>query len=339
MRIPVIVLSGFLGSGKTTLLLRLLQESRARGLKPGVIMNELGSRDVDGHILSQFSDTSIEKMLDGCVCCSRKSELAGSIAALVKQQPDFIVIELTGVANPEEIADALTEPSILGQVSMKQIVTVLDSEHVLLYNSIFEADLALVRTLRRQIETADLLIVNKTDLVTETKLNKIDKAIRKQNDKAGIIHTTFSGVDLDLMLSGVKKRAGQEPAIVPISRPFRMTTAVPKSSLTSENQTKNDAHESPSFTRVQTMTLTISSHPLPSRKQIDRLLSKFKHALLRAKGYIRLNEHTQQAALMQHAGGRTSWSPSEYTGEPYMVFIGIDLDEQAIRAEWERRVV
>src|SRR5688572_21209963 len=114
MRIPVFVLSGFLGSGKTTLLLRLLDEAKTRGLQPGVIMNELGSMDVDGHILNGHSDTAIEKLLDGCVCCSRRSELAGSIQTLTKQNPDVIFIELTGVANPEEIADALTEPQVLG---------------------------------------------------------------------------------------------------------------------------------------------------------------------------------------------------------------------------------
>lgn len=76
MKIPVIMLSGFLGSGKTTLLLSLLKESKRRGLNPGIIMNELGAKDVDGYILQESTGTRVEKLLDGCICCSRKGGAA-----------------------------------------------------------------------------------------------------------------------------------------------------------------------------------------------------------------------------------------------------------------------
>ncbi|MBW7459833.1 GTP-binding protein, partial [Paenibacillus sepulcri] len=79
MTIPVMILSGFLGSGKTTLLLRLLEEARIRGIRPGILMNELGKQDVDGNILSEQLGVQVEKLLDGCVCCSKKEELAGSL--------------------------------------------------------------------------------------------------------------------------------------------------------------------------------------------------------------------------------------------------------------------
>ncbi|UUZ95497.1 hypothetical protein LJK87_14210 [Paenibacillus sp. P25] len=152
MRVPVVVLSGFLGGGKTTLLLRMVDEARARGLRPGILMNELGRLDVDGFTVSGQDDTAIQKLLDGCICCSKKSELAGSLNRLQQQKPDVIFIELTGVANPEEIADALTEPGLLRSMQLKQIVTVLDAENVLDYNSIFSSDRQLVHTLRRQME-------------------------------------------------------------------------------------------------------------------------------------------------------------------------------------------
>lgn len=73
MKIPVIVLIGFLGSGKTTLLLRLIEEAKRLGLEPGILMNELGKYDVDGHIISDFNPgIAVEKLLDGCICCSKK---------------------------------------------------------------------------------------------------------------------------------------------------------------------------------------------------------------------------------------------------------------------------
>ncbi|MGM0881431.1 MAG: CobW family GTP-binding protein [Bacillota bacterium] len=328
MRIPVIVLSGFLGSGKTTLLLRLLDEAKTRGLQPGVIMNELGSMDVDGHILNGHSDMAIEKLLDGCVCCSRRSELAGSIQTLSKQKPDVIFIELTGVANPEEIADALTEPQVLGLVQLKQIVTLLDAEHVLTYNSIFESDLSLLRTLRRQMETADLIIVNKTDLVTAPKLSKIDKVIRKQNDTALVIPAAHGQIDLNLLLATVKK---QERQAIPVARSFKMLKAVPAGHHQDKEQTIPE--KTLSFSRVQTMTLPVVSQP--SRRQIEKFLLKFKDQLLRAKGYIRLKEE-KSVMLMQYAGKRITWTESDYTGDSYIVFIGINLNEQQLEAEWNR---
>lgn len=330
MRIPVIVLSGFLGSGKTTLLLRLLDEAKTRGLQPGIIMNELGSMDVDGHILNGHSDTAIEKLLDGCVCCSRRSELAGSIQTLTKQNPDVIFIELTGVANPEEIADALTEPQVLGLVQLKQIVTLLDAEHVLTYNSIFESDLSLLRTLRRQMETADLIIVNKTDLVTASKLSKIDKVIRKQNDTALVISAAHSQIDLNLLLATVKK---QERQAIPVARSFKMLKAVPAGHHQDKEQTIPE--KTLSFSRVQTMTLPIVSATQPSRRHIEKFLLKFKEQLLRAKGYIRLKEE-KSVMLMQYAGKRITWTESGFSGESYIVFIGINLNKQQLEAEWKR---
>jgi G3E family GTPase len=164
MKVPVIVLSGFLGSGKTTLLLRLIEESGKRHLQPGILMNELGKHDVDGQILLNFSpELSLEKLLDGCICCSKKSEVADSLSNLLRKKPDVIFIELTGVANPEEIADCLTEPQLLNKMYLKQIITILDAENILDYNSIFSTDTNLRHTLRRQMEVADVLIINKVD--------------------------------------------------------------------------------------------------------------------------------------------------------------------------------
>src|SRR5690348_15993733 len=126
MKVPVFVLSGFLGSGKTTLLQQLIKEAGRHGLKPGILMNELGKQDVDGHILADaLPGISLEKLLDGCICCSKKSEVADSLITLLQKNPDVLFIELTGVANPEEIADCLTEPQLMHKLYLYQIITIL----------------------------------------------------------------------------------------------------------------------------------------------------------------------------------------------------------------------
>jgi G3E family GTPase len=333
MRIPVIIVSGFLGSGKTTLLLRLLAETKRRGLQAGVLMNELGERDVDGLIVDELHGASLEKLLDGCVCCSKKSELAGSLSQLVHTKPDVIIIELTGVANPEEIADALSEPQLIRQLYMKQVITLLDAEHALDYNSIFSSDKQLVQTLRRQLETADYIIVNKTDLVRPAHLHKIEKAVRKQNERALIAYTVQSRVDLNPILDSVSKYTGAAPASlqrVRIGTAARLGQAVPK-----EIQHGKHEHEHQlSFSRLRTLTLHWDAAQAPvTRKQFEAFLHRWKDQLIRAKGYLPFSGQGQ-TYLMQYAGKRIYWEPAAYSGEFYIVAIGIELDEERMIAEW-----
>ncbi|CAM4239287.1 GTP-binding protein [Paenibacillus alkaliterrae] len=336
MKVPVIVISGFLGSGKTTLLLRLLQEAKAEGLRPGIIMNELGQLDVDGHILREQSDLPVEKLLDGCVCCSKRSELAGSIRTVLRNKPDLLVIELTGVANPEEIADALTDPALIELVRLKQIVTVVDAEHVLDYNSFFESDAQLIRTLRRQIETADILVLNKTDLINDAKRKKIGQLLPKYNDAAVLIPTAHSIIDLGLLLSDVVKQAKQAVAV---SSAFPMVKPAAAAAHAAPNQpveqTRLEKGQAPSFSRVQTISLALARTASYSRKDIEKFLHKFKNRLLRAKGYIRLNPEGP-ALLLQFAGNRVTWSESAHEGQPYIVFIGINLNDRELEQQWRR---
>lgn len=332
MRIPVIVLSGFLGSGKTTLLLRLLKEAGQRGLKPGVLMNELGRQDVDGLVIHGFQDTPVEKLLDGCVCCSKKSELGGSLRLLLQRQPDVIFIELTGVANPEEIADALTEPELLRYMALKQVITLLDAEHVLDYNSLFASDRQLVRTVRRQMEVADLIIVNKTDLVSAAQLAKIEKAVRKQNERAPVAYAVQSEVDLAPVMEQLRPIASK-PAPSRSFKVLRTASAAPEHSHAKEEAAS--AADALSYSRVQTVTLPWPEASGLTQEQVERFLRRWKDRLLRAKGYLRF-EPSASAFLLQFAGKRVYWEPAAYDGTPYVVVIGLDLDERLLREEWQR---
>lgn len=327
MRMPVIVLSGFLGSGKTTLLLRLLEEANNRGLMPGVLMNELGKMDVDGLILQERSNASVQKLLDGCVCCSKKSELLGALRTLADRKPDLIVIELTGVANPEEIADALTEPELLRVVRLNQVVTVLDAEHVLDYNSIFASDKQLVRTLRRQIETADRLVLNKTDLIGAAQLSKIEKTIRKYNERAPIVPTMHCAFDLNPLFTGIEKgTAVNRPAAV--KRTFGELK--PATGGAAGREPKRDER---SFSRIRSLSLPWNENGRASAAGLERFLRGWREPLLRAKGYVRF-KGDPATYLMQYAGGRASWVKSDYSGEPYVVMIGIGLDEERLAQQW-----
>lgn len=341
MKIPVIILSGFLGSGKTTLLLSLLKESKRRGLNPGVIMNELGAKDVDGYILQESTGTSVEKLLDGCICCSRKEELPRSLTALLVRRPDIIYIELTGVADPDEIAKSLLAPALADRLQLHHAVTLLDAENALEYSSRFSSDKQLVRTLRKQITTADLIIVNKSDLVEPETLWKIEKMVYKQNSESEIVFTHYSQINLAPLLTGIAARGLKSPA--PRRGPGNISGTALQRMNTGSSSTGGSAtavHEPESgtdgsYSQVAAVTLTVPLAWAGSLRQeeLEHFLRQWSYSLLRAKGHVRLAGR-DSVQLVQLAGNRISWEASSYPGQPYIVCIGLNLDEKAISRSW-----
>ncbi|UTR10132.1 GTP-binding protein [Evansella sp. LMS18] len=322
-KIPVFVLSGFLGSGKTTLLKKLLQACEEKEATPAVLMNEIGKTDTDGEIILESNKQQvIEKLLDGCICCSKKNEVAGSLKKLLKNGPDVIFIELTGVANPEEVADSLTEPELIDHLYLEKVITVLDGENVLEYTSIFESVKELVRTTRRQIEVADILMVNKTDLISDDHKGKIDKVIKKQNTKSPVYYTSYSEVDIDLLLGDLKKSGAG------------VSTLKNRGERLQQKDIPHHKHEhesTRSYARINTITLDFSQHVKP--RKIEKFLKKWKPNLLRAKGYIPLKDGCY---LLQHVMKRTYLEPSEHEGRYYLVVIGVNLKTDEVKSEWEK---
>ncbi|RKL67379.1 hypothetical protein CR203_08410 [Salipaludibacillus neizhouensis] len=313
-KIPVFILSGFLGSGKTTLLKSFLKKCAQKRLKPAILMNEIGKADMDGEILLQRNKNEIvEKLLDGCMCCSQKSEVTETMLKLLHQQPDVIFIELTGVANPEEVVDSLTDPELIDSLYLEKVVTLLDGENILEYNSIFEADKELVQTTRRQIEVADLLVVNKLDLITSSFKEKITKAIRKRNSVSPLLFTTYSEIDVNGLLEGI--------------------TEVNKEKFYANRRTPypHIHGNSVSFSRINTLTLSVNE-PMKS-SIVAKFLKRWHPNLLRAKGYLFVNENCY---LLQHVMKRSYWEPSDYRGRNYLVLIGIDLNIDEIQKEWAK---
>nr|WP_283942834.1 GTP-binding protein [Paenibacillus konkukensis] len=107
----------------------------------------------------------------------------------------------------EEVADCLSEPQLKDKLKLNMVITVIDAEYVMDYNSIFAADRELVRTLRRQIEVADLLLVNKCDLVSKNHLQKVGNSMRKYNPVAPIHFTIQNNIDLQGLLHGIEPNA------------------------------------------------------------------------------------------------------------------------------------
>lgn len=195
-RIPILVLSGFLGSGKTTLLQRLLKELKGRGLKPAVLMNEIGEYSLDGALIP--NDVPMKELMDGCICCSVRGELSLSVKLLVEEHaPDMILVEATGVANPVEIVEALTDTSLVVHTELRSVITVAGADAFLAMvneaaQGISPETLALMED---QVRTADTLVLNRTDLVKPVELEQIKRQLVGWNRTARFYCTQHSRVD------------------------------------------------------------------------------------------------------------------------------------------------
>ncbi|KAI7255095.1 hypothetical protein KC345_g11177, partial [Hortaea werneckii] len=279
-------------------------------------MNELGKKDVDGYILQENTGMSVEKLLDGCVCCSRKEELPRSLTALLARRPDIIYIELTGVADPDEIAKSLLEAPLGERLNLHFTITVLDAENALDYNSRFSADKQLVRTLRKQLTVADLIIVNKSDLVEPETLWKIEKMVYKLNSESEIVFTHYSQINLAPLLAGIAARELNPPA--PRRGPGSVSGTALKRISPSHGSSATAVQEpgtgeKASYSQVAAVTLTVPQGGSASvrQEQLEHFFREWGDHLLRAKGHIQLAGQNS-VQLVQYAGNRTTWEASSY---------------------------
>lgn len=184
-KVPILILSGFLGSGKTTLLTKMLASFVAKGMKPAVIMNEVGDVNLDKQLLDE--SVPMREMLSGCICCTIRGDLSMEIKRLMDDlTPDLILIEATGVANPMDIFEGVTEAALLVHVEMKAMITVIDVAHYMQWH---RKGGRTYRLMQDQIRCASMLLVNKSDLINSTDLEEIKQMIRHINPVAAI-HTT-----------------------------------------------------------------------------------------------------------------------------------------------------
>lgn len=195
-RVHVYVLSGFLGSGKTTLLTKAIDYFTEAGRKPAVIMNEIGEVNLDGQLIA--NEVPMSELLGGCICCSSRGDLATALNELVtEQQPDLIFVESTGIANPMEIIDEVTDASLVLPIELSAMITVVDAPQLLELNRTSRGKT--YRLMRDQIRCANLLLLNKTDLLQEAALQEVHDLVREWNPFADLQYTVFSQIDIKLI--------------------------------------------------------------------------------------------------------------------------------------------
>ncbi|MCM3038166.1 GTP-binding protein [Paenibacillus motobuensis] len=195
---PIYILSGFLGSGKTTLLQRLIAKWKNEGLKPAVIMNEIGEVNLDGLMIGP--EVPMAEMLGGCICCTIRSDLSMQLYELIQgEKPDVVIIEATGAANPMEIFDAVSESSLLLKLDIRPMITVVDAAHLA---ALYEAQQGKTyRLMIEQIRCGSWLILNKVDLVSADELCELQALLQRLNPYAQVVTAEKCEVDIELLLS------------------------------------------------------------------------------------------------------------------------------------------
>jgi len=184
-KIPVTVLTGYLGAGKTTLLNRILSEHH--GKKYAVVINEFGELGVDNDLVVD-TDEEVFEMNNGCICCTVRGDLIRIVGGLMKRRDKFdgIIIETTGLANPAPVAQTFfVDDTVKAKTRLDAIVTVVDAKNL-------PARLADSAEAEEQIAFADVIVLNKTDLVTPEELDAVEAMVRKIN-KFARIHRSMKG--------------------------------------------------------------------------------------------------------------------------------------------------
>lgn len=305
-KIPVTLLTGYLGAGKTTLLNRILTSDH--GKRYAVIVNEFGEIGIDNDLVIG-ADEEIFEMNNGCICCTVRGDLIRIVSGLLKRSEGFdgVLIETTGLADPAPVIQTFfVDDDLRDRVALDSVVTMVDALHFLdQVDGAHEAE--------EQIAFADVIVINKTDLVDATTIGKAEAKIRSLNKFARILHAVKATVPLDHVLDrgsfDLKRLLDIEPGFL-------------------EEDPADHEHDA-----------SIASISLSSGKPLDpekfskwmrEFVMKRGTDVLRSKGILSLKGQDRRYVFQGiHMVMNSDWGAPWAADEPRssrLVFIGRDLD-------------
>src|SRR5438552_6978723 len=279
LRTPITLITGPLGSGKTTLLRHILATEPG---KIAIVMNEFGEIAIDTKVI-EGKNVRIAELGGGCVCCSLLGEFEAAVNEIIdKIAPERIIVETTGLAEPEALVFDIQEA--LSQCRLDGVVSVIDADMLVRFPE-------LGHTTRLQIEGADILLLNKIDLIKRAQIEPLETKLREINPTAAIIRAERCRIDPGLLFG-----IGRERKIAP-----------PKH----RHQPEFEAF---AFTSSKNF----------SRDSFESFANSLPASVVRAKGFIRFADGAQ---LFNFVAGRWELEPFE-TDRTELVFIGKKIAEQ-----------
>jgi G3E family GTPase len=333
-QIPVTVLTGYLGAGKTTLLNYLLTQNH--GYKCAIIINEFGAVSIDNQLVVGV-DEEIVELNNGCLCCRVRGDLVKSLADLLKRQKrfDYVLIETTGLADPGPVAQTFFMPELSKSLRLDGIVTVVDARHL-------EKELADGPEAAAQIAFADVLLLNKTDLVSQEDLVRLERRIRKMNPLTKIHRTIRSQIEIGKILN-MRARELATPLALEAHLPHEKKEgdhSEPGHDC-SEDCEHEHSHDHSHDEKVGSFHI-IEERPLDLQKTeswLGELRQSMGAHIYRSKGILYVKAQPkrivfQGVQMMFDAQPERFWSVGEKR-QSQLVFIGRELDQDKIRSGLE----
>ena len=305
-RTPVTLLSGFLGSGKTTMVNHVVTQSS--GLRIAVVVNEFGELGIDSALISGEASGLIE-LRGGCVCCVNRGDLGRALEELVASgRPiDHILVEASGLTDPGPTIEALVSPPLADKVSFSGTVSLIDAAN-------FDRNLESAEAAYNQITYADLLVVNKSDLVDGATVEAIRSGLRRLNAEAPIVAASNSAIPVETILGEKDWDLRSRPVPAGGHTPHELTA----------------------------VSLPIA-RPLDLTK-LTRWLASLSGSVLRAKGIVRFGVQPDQVAAVQSVAGEVSVTDLPAHGRPaagesVLILIGESIGAPTERARLERELL
>ena len=338
-KIPVTVLTGYLGAGKTTLLNRILSENH--GKKYAVIVNEFGEIGIDNDLIIG-ADEEVFEMNNGCVCCTVRGDLVRILDGLMKRKGKFdaIIVETTGLADPAPVAQTFfVDEDVQKNARLDAVVTVADAKW--LSDRLKDAPEA-----KNQIAFADVIVLNKTDLVTKAELAEVEARIRAINPYAKLHRTERCQVALSDVL---ERGAFDLDRILEIEPEFLEAGDDHDHHDHDHHHHGHDhdhGHPRPEALPRRGHAIAVAAHrtsrstPTKFMPWLQNLVASEGQKILRSKGILAFSDDDdryvfQGVHMMLEGDHQRAWKDGE-PRESRLVFIGRELPEQTIRDGFER---
>ena len=331
-KIPVTVLTGYLGAGKTTLLNRILSEPH--GKRYAVVVNEFGEIGIDNELVIG-ADEEVFEMNNGCICCTVRGDLIRIIEGLMKRKGRFdaIIVETTGLADPAPVAQTFfVDEDVKTVARLDAVVTVADAKWL-------AARLRDAPEAKNQIAFADVIIINKTDLVTPAELREVEARIRAINPYA----TLHRAKNCDIALTDVlERRAFDLDRILDIEPDFLVRDDDHDHDHDHHHHDHDHDHPHRGLKHyhdedMQSVAIRLEGDVDPAKFMpwINQLTQEQGPNILRCKGIVAMKDDPkrfvfQGVHMMLDGDSQRDWKPGEKR-KSKVVFIGRDLEEEEIR--------